>query len=277
MSALITVFGTDRAGRHSTAAAREALGLGAIRGQGEGPQGATYAIPVLDTLQRPLSLAEILIGVRRFVVYARNHRDSEFVVPALGCALDEGAYAPAQIAPLFAGSPRGRCRWPTTFTPHLPTSGAIERIILAGSRALAHDPQRVVSLLDQTVRTPSQALEILHGNTGGLDTIIDRWARAKGLLVTTFPALWSCLEGPYVQVATDARGKPYNRLAVLDRHSHITAYGTRLIVLWDGNSRNTYHLIQRARSVALPVLVLPVRATTGPHITEPRTVSFCAP
>ena len=64
----IFVFGSNLAGRHGKGAALWARNnRGAVYGQGEGPQGLSYAIPTKDAKLRSLPLAADRVGVRRFL------------------------------------------------------------------------------------------------------------------------------------------------------------------------------------------------------------------
>lgn len=96
----IFVFGSNLQGRHGKGAALVAtLSHGAKRGQGEGMQGRSYAIPTKATPYAPLPLAAVGGHVARFLEYARKRRDYHFNVTAIGCG--HAGFTPAQIAPMF--------------------------------------------------------------------------------------------------------------------------------------------------------------------------------
>ena len=100
----IFVFGSNLAGRHGKGAALFAFQeRGAIRGQGVGPQGRSYAIPTKDHSLRTLGPNEIGLYVAGFLEYARTHPSERFEVTAIGCGL--AGYRPEQIAPMFADAP----------------------------------------------------------------------------------------------------------------------------------------------------------------------------
>lgn len=101
---VVFVFGSNLAGRHGKGAALEARQRwGAIYGQGEGPQGDSYAIPTKDARLNVLPLEDIWDKVRWFIKHAEENGDNSFLVTAIGCGL--AGYKPEQIAPLFAGAP----------------------------------------------------------------------------------------------------------------------------------------------------------------------------
>lgn len=91
----IFVFGSNSEGMHDGGAARlAALRFGAVRGQGVGLQGRSYAIPTMqggiDTI-RPY--------VDEFIEFARRHPQLKFLVTEIGCGI--AGFQPSQIAPLF--------------------------------------------------------------------------------------------------------------------------------------------------------------------------------
>lgn len=91
----IFVFGSNLAGMHGGGAARIArLHFGAVLGNGDGPQGQSYAIPTMqggvDTI-RPY--------VDKFIDYAKAHPAQTFLVTPIGCGI--AGFTPEDIAPLF--------------------------------------------------------------------------------------------------------------------------------------------------------------------------------
>ena len=99
----VFVFGSNLAGRHGKGAAKAAVRFGAKYGVGEGPSGQTYAIPTKDERIRTLSLNRIWSAVCRFLRYAKEHPDQQFLVTPIGCGL--AGYKPTDIAPMFADAP----------------------------------------------------------------------------------------------------------------------------------------------------------------------------
>lgn len=100
----IFVFGSNTAGRHGAGAAKAAHEHhGAIYGNGYGLQGQSYAIPTKDSALRTLPLELIRGHVAAFLGFAREHPDLTFRLTPIGCGL--AGYTPAQISPMFRGSP----------------------------------------------------------------------------------------------------------------------------------------------------------------------------
>ena len=97
---IIFVFGSNQGGRHGAGAALCAKqSYGAIYGQGEGLQGHSYAIPTKDANLNTLPLFEIEKGVERFLIFARENPNTQFVLTAIGTGL--AGYEPKSIAPMF--------------------------------------------------------------------------------------------------------------------------------------------------------------------------------
>ena len=107
---MIFVFGSNTAGIHGAGAARSAVEeYGAIRGQGEGLQGNSYALPTKDENIETLPLSTIKWHVDQFVRFARANPQMDFQVTRVGCGL--AGYVDRDIAPLFEGAPEN-CYFP---------------------------------------------------------------------------------------------------------------------------------------------------------------------
>jgi hypothetical protein len=106
----IFVFGSNLAGRHGKGAALEARQkYGAEYGVGEGRTGFAYAIPTKDRDLRPRALGNIELSVERFIQYAKEHPELEFLVCRVGCGL--AGYVDEEISPMFKDAP-GNCELP---------------------------------------------------------------------------------------------------------------------------------------------------------------------
>ena len=97
----IFVFGSNTAGKHGKGAAKLARQRwGAIYGQAEGLQGKTYGIPTVNsTITNKLPLKEIQIYIDRFIQFAKDNPNLNFLVTEIGCGL--ASYISKDIAPLF--------------------------------------------------------------------------------------------------------------------------------------------------------------------------------
>ena len=91
----IFVFGSNLAGMHGGGAARTArLYFGAVMGNGDGPQGQSYAIPTMQG-----GVETIRPYVDKFIDYAKAHPELTFLVTPIGCGI--AGFTPHEIAPLF--------------------------------------------------------------------------------------------------------------------------------------------------------------------------------
>jgi hypothetical protein len=102
----VFVFGSNTEGRHGKGAALEArMKHGAIYGQAEGRQGDSYAIPTkeLRSWMPPVTLQDIDRAVQKFLLYAKQHPSTEFILTPIGCGL--AGFKPEQIAPMFHDAP----------------------------------------------------------------------------------------------------------------------------------------------------------------------------
>jgi hypothetical protein len=91
----IFVFGSNLAGVHGGGAARTArLKFGAVKGQGVGLQGQSYAIPTMqggpETVQP---------YVDEFIAFAKQHPEMTFYVTRIGCGI--AGFRDIDIAPIF--------------------------------------------------------------------------------------------------------------------------------------------------------------------------------
>ena len=93
----VFVFGSDPEGRHEGGAAHVALThFGAVKGQGEGLQGQSYAIP------STMGIDEMAKHVRDFIAFAERNPQLTFLVTPIGCG--HGRQVPSSVAPLFVGA-----------------------------------------------------------------------------------------------------------------------------------------------------------------------------
>lgn len=100
----VFVFGSNLAGIHGKGAALDAIKFyGAIRGQGIGRQGMSYAIPTKDRHLRTLPLSSIEYHVNHFLAYARTNLTDMFFVTRVGCGL--AGHRDVDIAPMFTKAP----------------------------------------------------------------------------------------------------------------------------------------------------------------------------
>ena len=110
----IFVFGSNLSGIHGGGAAKAAHQFyGAKWGEAEGIMGQSYAIPTVQkNIAGSLTLEQIQPAVQRFLDFAADHPETEFLVTRIGCVL--AGHKDADIAPMFAGAP-DNCSLPDTW------------------------------------------------------------------------------------------------------------------------------------------------------------------
>lgn len=99
----IFVFDSNLSGIYGAGAAKKALDFGAERYVGVGRTGQCYAIPTKDWKIRTLRLEDIRPYVMKFIQYAKEHPELEFLMTRIGCGL--AGYKDEDIAPMFYGCP----------------------------------------------------------------------------------------------------------------------------------------------------------------------------
>lgn len=92
-------FGSNEGGKHTKGAAKDAMGMGAKMGQGEGAAGRTYAIPTKNKNLQVLPLTKIKIYVDRYIEYCKSHPEIIFYTTEIGTGLAK--YRVKDIAPMF--------------------------------------------------------------------------------------------------------------------------------------------------------------------------------
>jgi hypothetical protein len=117
------------------------------------------------------------------------------------------------------------------------------KLIIAGGRDL--QAYTLVEMWADRVLTWHDVTEVVCGDATGADSLGERWANAKGIPVKHFPADW------------DGLGKK----AGLVRNGQMAAYGTALLAFWDGRSRGTADMIEKAKWAGLKVKVVTYKNT----------------
>lgn len=96
----VFVFGSNQGGIHGAGAAKVAADkYGAIRGNGLGLRGNSYAIPTKDWYLKTLSFQEIEKHVNNFIDITKKYPDKKWFVTRIGCGL--AGLENENIAPLF--------------------------------------------------------------------------------------------------------------------------------------------------------------------------------
>lgn len=116
------------------------------------------------------------------------------------------------------------------------------RVIVAGSRDITDS-----TVVHQAIRAnhPSDSqparwdVEIVHGGAEGVDSSAEEFAEMYGLSSRVYEPDW------------DEHGKAAGPI----RNSHMADYGDMLIAVWDGVSRGTRDMIEKALEEPMPLHV----------------------
>lgn len=113
------------------------------------------------------------------------------------------------------------------------------KVIIAGSRGIVD-----YTTLELAIANAGFPItEVVSGTARGVDQLGELWAKRNNIPVKQFPADWN--------------GK-YGKNAGMIRNNQMADYAEALIALWDGKSRGTLQMIQRAKLLKLPTYVLEV-------------------
>jgi hypothetical protein len=118
---------------------------------------------------------------------------------------------------------------------------AVNSVIVAGSRSIKElEPSRRGREVRNAIEeAPFEIDEVVSGTCEGVDKMGEFYAEQNGLEVQRLPALW------------DVWGKS----AGPRRNSLMVEYADALIAVWDGESRGTEDVIEKAQSEDLDVHV----------------------
>jgi hypothetical protein len=112
------------------------------------------------------------------------------------------------------------------------------KVIIAGS---ADGPTRrdIDKAMVQAAEKGIVPTLVLCGEARGADTHGKHWAQARGIDVKSFPAEWGL----------------YGKAAGPIRNSEMVKEADALIAVWNGTSRGTRDVIQKAQRKGIPVVI----------------------
>ena len=82
-------------------------------------------------------------------------------------------------------------------------------------------------------------IEIVSGGAQGVDFCGELYAKKHDLLLTSIPADW----------------EKYGKGAGFLRNTQMAKYADRLIAVWDGQSRGTFHMMSEMMKLSKPIYV----------------------
>ena len=131
------------------------------------------------------------------------------------------------------------------------------KLLVAGSRDYANQSRTVIKLLDElTLNHPDyhfrDITEVVSGCAKGIDTAAILWAEQNNIPVKKYPAEWT------VNGKTDMA-------AGFKRNALMADYCDTAIIIWDGKSKGTKHMMSELDKRGKEFLLwtkLPVRKMT---------------
>ena len=114
------------------------------------------------------------------------------------------------------------------------------KTIIAGSRDITSMRELEAAIAD----CGWEITQVVSGRAIGVDTLGEEWANSKGLPIDYHPADWD----------------QYGKAAGYRRNAEMAACSEALIVLWNGTSKGTAHMMKCAEQKGLKIHV---RMVTG--------------
>ena len=109
-------------------------------------------------------------------------------------------------------------------------------VVVAGSRSIT-DYDVVADAIEAS---PFELTELVSGGADGVDSLAETWAKQNDVSVTQF-------------LYTDWTDEHHPKRAPLERNKHMASYAEAAVIVWDGESSGTEHMLEQARDAGLPV------------------------
>ena len=113
------------------------------------------------------------------------------------------------------------------------------KIIIAGSRNFT-DYKKLSEICDNILQDQTDVEIVSGAYYKGADLLGEQYAAEKGFRLTKFPADW----------------KSFGRAAGPKRNEQMAKYADALIAFWDGKSKGTKHMIEKAKKENLIVKII---------------------
>jgi len=202
---------------------------GARRGCSEGIQGASYAIPLLDSRSNPLPLHRIALFTHRFLQYASGQAATDY---HLGDLAHESGYPCRHLAPLFASAPVNcllPVSWHDTLKPYRALKEFPIRVAVVGRWRTLSEMELRSRMNRLTARLDRSRTGILYREEGELSDRVQSWAGSEGLRCFGFPVYWRDIHVPHATIRHGSVGKRYNQRAGEETEIRILANATHMV------------------------------------------------
>jgi len=125
------------------------------------------------------------------------------------------------------------------------------KVIIAGSRTKTYN--EVFTTMNVFNSTHNDLItEVVCGCAKGVDTAGEKWAHINNIPVHHFPAKWKDLDVPHAIIKQNTYGK-YNKNAGSTRNTVMAEYADALILIWDGKSPGSRHMLRTAKQHQLKI------------------------
>ena len=115
------------------------------------------------------------------------------------------------------------------------------KLIIAGSRRVLLNQKTLINMVT-TLPFSQEITEIVSGGAPGIDSL----------------AIKCFVNGPYKLTVMEAGWNTYGKAAGMIRNTAMAKYADALLVVWDGSSRGTKHMINIAKEHNLKLKVYEV-------------------
>lgn len=128
----------------------------------------------------------------------------------------------------------------------------MSRAIIAGSRSI-----KDYELLEQAIEESGfDITTVISGNAYyGVDKLGEQWAVNNGVTLELYPADWKDLSHPDAVIVNSKWGQPYDAVAGHRRNEVMATKAEVLVLVWDGKSKGSKDMLERAERHGLRVYV----------------------
>jgi DNA polymerase III epsilon subunit-like protein len=131
------------------------------------------------------------------------------------------------------------------------------KVVIAGSRSI-----KDYELLVEAVHESGFEIStVLSGHADGVDKLGEQYAEEHNLPLELYPADWKDLSHPDAFIVNSKWGQPYDAKAGHRRNETMAEIGEALILLWDGKSKGSKDMLERAIAHGLKTFVKTVNLT----------------
>ena len=129
------------------------------------------------------------------------------------------------------------------------------KVIVAGSRSI-NDYQLLKEVMVKS-NAAFKATQIISGHAKGVDQLGERWGKDHKIPVLVMPAKWNDLDvpGAVIEVKQGDWDGYYNSRAGVQRNEQMGDIADAAVILWDGKSNGTRHMIDYMKKLGKKVYV----------------------